>query len=105
MTFHVVDSFDDARLNPDLWGQLLARGETDTIDLTWPVQRAWWESFGHGRLLLVAAEQDGCITAVAPLFTDEGIIYNICPKDCLDLIGDISSPDVLEGLLRTARDA
>ena len=84
----ILDGFDDPRLGgARRWAELLRRGDTDAANLTWEWQRSWWASFGKGRLLLVAAESGGEVTAVAPLFADGGMVFNICPEDRLDFVG------------------
>lgn len=97
----VFDDFDDPAIGPDTWGRLLSEGDTDTINLTWQWQRTWWGAFGRGKLLLVTAERNGKMVALAPLFADEGMVYNLCPEDHLDFVGDISDPDVLDAILDT----
>jgi CelD/BcsL family acetyltransferase involved in cellulose biosynthesis len=66
--------------------------------------QTWWEIFGKGRLLLIVAERNGTPVALAPLYTDEGMIYFVGSggSDYLDFIGEISEPDVLDSLLETA---
>lgn len=99
----VLDGFDDPAIGSELWSQLLREGETDGVNLTWQWQRTWWEAFGHGKLLLIGAELDGRMVALAPLFTDGGMIFNICPENHLDFVGDAGHPGVLEAILNTAR--
>ena len=101
----LLNGFDDPRLGAQRWNKLLRAGDTDAVNLTWEWQRSWWQSFAKGRLLLVAVEVDDEIIAIAPLFTDGGMIYNLCPEDRLDFIGDIGDTDVLIALLETARNA
>ena len=59
---------------------------------------------GHD-LLLIAAEHDGEVVALAPLFSDAGMVYFVGADDAdyLDFIGDTSDPEVLAALLETAR--
>src|SRR5215470_8356690 len=94
----IVDGFDDPAFGPRQWNELLAEGESDTVALKWETQRAWWETLGHGKLMLIAAERNGELLAIAPLFADEGMIFNICPDGVLDFIGNVSDPDVLDAL-------
>ena len=102
----ILSGFDDPSFGREAWERLLHTGETDTVFLTWEWQRVWWEVFGRGELLLVVAERDGEVTALAPLYTDEGMIYFVGSggSDYLDFIGDTSDPDVLDALLETARE-
>ena len=98
----ILDGFDDPRVGPHRWSELLRRGETDSVNLTWEWQRSWWRSFERGQLLLVAAERDGELVAVGPWFADGGMVFNLCPEDALDVVGDVSDPDVLDAMLRAA---
>jgi CelD/BcsL family acetyltransferase involved in cellulose biosynthesis len=100
----VLSGFDDPALGPRVWSELLERGETNAVNLTWHWQRLWWEAFGRGQLLLVAASRGGELVALAPFFADSGMIFNICPEDHLDFVGDVSDPVVLDAILSTARD-
>lgn len=101
----ILKGFDD-KLEPDQWEKLLVSGNTDTVFLTWHWQLAWWESFGRGVLLLIAAERESQIVALAPLFSEAGMIFFIGSggSDYLDFIGDIGDLEVLYSLLKTARD-
>jgi CelD/BcsL family acetyltransferase involved in cellulose biosynthesis len=97
----ILNGFD--AIDPQQWSALLRRGDTDAVNLTWPWQRGWWEAFGRGRLLLVGAEDEGELAALAPLFADGGMIFNVCPEDHLDFVGDVGDPEILDALLETAR--
>lgn len=99
----ILKGFDDNTFGEQQWTKLLQTGDTRTVNLTWQWQRSWWRSFARGRLMLIVAEQDGKPVALAPLFTDGGMVYNICPEDCLDFIGDVSQPEVIDALLKTAK--
>lgn len=99
----LLTGFDDPSFGAEQWTQLLPRGDTDSICLTWAVQRTWWETLGHGKLMLIVAKRDGAVVALAPLFTDGGMIYNLCPEDYVDFAGDIGDPDILDALLNQAR--
>jgi CelD/BcsL family acetyltransferase involved in cellulose biosynthesis len=100
----VLTGFDDPAISPEKWNDLLAKGTTNEIFLTWQWQKVWWDTFGHGKLLLVAAMEDRELKAIAPLFADSGMIYFIGSggSDYLDFIGDISEAEILEELLRAA---
>ena len=106
---YVARSFDDPRCGPERWDAILRRGTTDVIYLTWYWQKAWWETLGRGELLLIVAERDDLPIAMAPLMVIDGMVYFVGTSrggaDCLDFVGDISDPDVLLAILRTARDA
>jgi len=71
--------------------RVLATGESDVVFLTWHWQSAWWKTFGRGELLLIAVERDGEVIALAPLFTEAGMIYFVGSggSDYLNFIGDI----------------
>jgi CelD/BcsL family acetyltransferase involved in cellulose biosynthesis len=104
ITTRVLRGFDDPSFGAAEWERLLERGQTRVVFLTWHWQSAWWKTFRRGQLLLVAAEREGEIVALAPLFTDAGMVYFVGSggSDYLDFIGDISEPEVLEALLREA---
>ena len=72
---HLLDGFDDPGLSRLDWCRLLSSGDTDTVFQTWEWQRAWWDVFGRGKLLLLVAEQDGQAVACAPLFCDGGMVF------------------------------
>lgn len=101
--YHLLSGFEDPKITPTLWNQLLAEGSSDVIFMTWHWQKVWWEVFGRGELLIVLAEKDGSPLAIAPLFTGEGMIYFVGSggSDYLDFIGNIDDA-ILEGLLLTA---
>jgi CelD/BcsL family acetyltransferase involved in cellulose biosynthesis len=101
----ILDGFDDPGFGPTLWAELLAVGDSDVVFLTHEWQRAWWQSFGRGRLLLLVAERDGRGVALAPLFEDSGMIFFVGSggSDYLDFIGDVGDPEVLAALLDAAR--
>src|SRR5262249_34287623 len=71
-------------------------------------QQTWWDAYGRGTLLLAAARQDGRMVALAPMFAEDGMVYFVgsggCGSDYLDFIGDISGPEILDGLLAAVRD-
>jgi CelD/BcsL family acetyltransferase involved in cellulose biosynthesis len=102
-----LDGSDDPRLPGDAWDALLRRGATDEFFLTREWQRAWWETFARGELLLLAAEHGDNIAALAPFFTEAGMVYFVGSggSDYLDFIGDTAVPGVLEALLDHARRA
>ena len=99
--------FNDPSFGQAQWDRLSATGPSDVVFLTWHWQSAWWKSFGRGQLLLIAAEREGEVAALAPLFSEAGMIYFVGSggSDYLDFIGDIGEPDVLDALLVAARGA
>ena len=106
VTTRVLQGFDDPSFGPKEWEQLLACGDSDVVFLTWHLQRAWWESFGSGELMLILAERDGRPIALAPFYTEWQMIFFVASRrsDYLDFIGDISDPEVLDALLQAGRD-
>lgn len=105
ITTRVLRGFDDPSFSPADWERVLATGQSDVVFLTWHWQSAWWESFGRGELLLIVAERDGEVVALAPLFTEAGMIYftGSGGSDYLNFIGDISVPEILDALLVEAK--
>src|SRR5262249_40063002 len=78
------------------------------VYMTWHWQRAWWEAYRTGDLLLITAEKNGEVVALAPFYADQGMIFfgsSQFESDYLDFVGDLSDPEVLDSLLCTARDA
>lgn len=92
--------FTDPTLSPSQWNALVGKSTSDVIFMTWHWQKVWWDVFGRGQLLLVVAEQENELIAVAPLFAEYGMIYLVGSggSDYLDFIGN---PDlvVLEEML------
>jgi len=107
VTITPLETFTDPRLPESAWEALLAQGDTDTVFLTRQWQTAWWEVFGRGKLLLLGAEREGRIVALAPLFSEAGMVFFVGSggSDYLDFIGDTGEPAVLEALLAAARDS
>jgi CelD/BcsL family acetyltransferase involved in cellulose biosynthesis len=104
-TVTVLERFDDPLISPARWTAVLRQGSTDAVFLTWHWQRAWWDTFARGRLLLIAVECEGELRAIAPLFTDEGMIFFVGSggSDYLDFVGDIREPNLLGLVLDAAR--
>lgn len=101
----LLSGFDDPTFGPSEWDCLLRQGDTDVVFLTWHWQRAWWETFGSGELRLILAERDGRPVALAPLYTDDSMVFFVGSgnSDYLDFIGDIGEPEVLDALLGASR--
>jgi CelD/BcsL family acetyltransferase involved in cellulose biosynthesis len=97
----IVSSFDDPLVAPQRWNKLLARGQTDSVNLTWEWQRNWWHTFGRGKLLLMLVERDGQTLCIAPLFAEHGMVFNICPEDQLDFIGNVSGTEVMVEVIQS----
>jgi CelD/BcsL family acetyltransferase involved in cellulose biosynthesis len=102
----LLSGFDDPAITPGAWNDLLHRGSSDVVFMSWHWQKAWWEAFGRGKLLLVAAQQKDELIALAPLFADQGMVYLVGSggSDYLDLIGRVDDVKVLEDMLRLAAD-
>lgn len=101
-TARVLSRFEEC--NPDDWARLLLQGETKSVFLTLPWQLAWWQTFGRGKLLLIAVESAGELVAVAPLFADSGMVFFVGSggSDYLDFLGDTSHPEILLNILKLA---
>jgi CelD/BcsL family acetyltransferase involved in cellulose biosynthesis len=105
ITIRHLAGFHDSRLTRECWNRLVKCGPTDTVFLTWEWQSTWWNCFGRGELLLLAAEQAGRLVALAPFFSDAGMVYFVGSggSDYLDFLGALENPEILEGFLTTAR--
>src|SRR5438552_3754545 len=87
----ILEGFDDPSFGREQWNALVHSGETDVVFLTWEFQRAWWETLaGSGKLLLIAAERDERIVAVAPFYAKsyEIGLLGAGISEWLDFIGD-----------------
>ncbi|GAC1385598.1 MAG: hypothetical protein NVSMB45_14630 [Ginsengibacter sp.] len=105
VTIRKLQGFDDPYFTEEDWMKLLLLNDTHGISLTWKLQRLWWETFGNGELLLLLAEQDDLPVALAPLYANDGMIYNLSPEDRLEFIGNIVDPIILDAILKTARNS
>lgn len=96
-------SFDDPAL-PGIWATLLDLSDTMVVSQTFEWQRLWYETLRRGRLLLLAAERNGTPVAIAPLFTEAGMIFflGVGEADYHDFLGACHDPEVLAVLLRAA---
>jgi CelD/BcsL family acetyltransferase involved in cellulose biosynthesis len=101
----LLSGFDDPSLSSEPWERLLHTGDSDVVFLTRHWQEAWWECFGRGRLLLIAVERKGKLAALAPLFSEAGMVFFVGSggSDYLDFVGDIGDPAVLAAILDIAR--
>ena len=106
LTIQILHDFDDPALGPGRWEALLGKGDTATVFVTRPYQQAWWDVFGRGDLLLTAAEEEGRVVALAPLFAEAGMVFFVGSggSDYLDFIGDIRNPEVLVALLEVVME-
>jgi CelD/BcsL family acetyltransferase involved in cellulose biosynthesis len=107
ISVQVFHRFEQLPLPATEWNQLLREGQTNVVFLTHQWQRAWWDSFGRGELLLTAAFRQGRIVALAPFFYDSGMIYFVGSggSDYLGFVGDVSDLAVLAALLDAARQS
>lgn len=94
-----------AAINQNVWDEVLATAPTRTIFQTMAWQRAWWQTFARGKLLLIAAFEEEQLTAIASLFADQGMVFFVGSggSDYLDFIGDVSRPQILRAILELAR--
>lgn len=104
-TIRQLGGFDELGSAEEAWPQVLRSGPTNVIFLTKEWQATWWECFGRGELHLLAAESDGRIEAIAPMFYDSGMVYFVGSggSDYLDFVGNFSRPEVLASLLLEVR--
>ena len=96
-------SFDDPHL-PSVWARLLEASDTKLMSQSFEWQRVWHETLSRGSLLLLAAERSGTTVAIAPFYTEAGMVYflGLSEADSHDLLGDGHDPDILTALLRDA---
>lgn len=101
ITYRLSGGFDDPLISCDQWNGLLSKASSDVIFMTWQWQKAWWKFFGRGKLLIMVAEQNEKPIAIAPLFSEDGMVYFIGSggSDYLDFIGNVTVDDILENLL------
>jgi len=85
----VLTGFSDPRVGRDAWNAMATRGSPGSVFSTHEWSSAWWSTYGRGRLLLIAAERNDEIIAIAPFFIDERMVYLVGAggSDYLDLIG------------------
>ncbi len=107
ISVQVFNRFEQVPLAAREWNCLLRDGSNNAVFMTYQWQRAWWESFGRGELLLAAALRQGRIVAVAPFFYDSGMIYFVGSggSDYLGFVGDVSDLAVLAALFDAARQS
>ena len=102
----VLEDFEDRRLDSLEWDRILSMGDTNTVFLTAEWQRTWWKVFHPGAPLLIVAEKERQPVALAPMFALGGMAFlaGSGSSDYLDLIGNVDDPEVLDGILQTARE-
>jgi CelD/BcsL family acetyltransferase involved in cellulose biosynthesis len=99
-----LSGFSDALVAGGRWETLRRRSAADVAFLTREWLEPWWETLGHGELLLVAALDDDSVVAVAPFLLDAGEVsfLGAFSADRIDFVGDVSSTEVLDALLGAA---
>ena len=103
ITTPVITSFDDTAVRPESWSSLLDQGDTRTgiLDLAVSATLVAGES-RTGRLLLILRHATARPKAIAPLFVASGMVMNLCPVNTLDMIGDVTDPELLDSILLAA---
>lgn len=98
----LLSGFDDQAV----WHELQPMSPTNTVFQTWHWQKAWWDVFGRGELLLIMVKRDGRPVALAPLFAEGGMVFFVGSggSDYLDFLGNTSDSAVLDLILETARE-
>ncbi len=105
ISIQTINSFDDTAVRPELWARLIDRSDTRAGILTWQSQRRWWQQNQRlGKLMLVVASRDRETKAIAPLFVASGMAMNLCPGSALDLVGDVTDPDLLDAIILAVAD-
>jgi CelD/BcsL family acetyltransferase involved in cellulose biosynthesis len=96
---------DFSAIDERSWNHLVMNSPGATLFQTLAWQRAWWETFGRGQLLVLAAYQGGRLSAIAPLFAEGGMVFFVGSggSDYLDFLGDRLPAEVLSAMLDTAR--
>ncbi|HEX3148117.1 MAG TPA: GNAT family N-acetyltransferase [Gemmataceae bacterium] len=105
VTATVLSGFDDPVASSAVWERVATASPSSTVFQTWHWQRAWWDTFGRGKLLLIQAARADRPVALAPLFADGGMVFFVGSggSDYLDFVGDTSDADMLDAILETAR--
>jgi CelD/BcsL family acetyltransferase involved in cellulose biosynthesis len=98
-------SFDEPGL-PELWARLLAASPVRPITQTFAFQKTWRETYDVPQLLLLAAERDGEMVAIAPWFATGGMVFflGVGEADYHDILGAGHDPDVVTALVAAAAE-
>ena len=75
MVIREFSDFDDPELGDESWKALNSRDQTNTVFLTKWYQKAWWKTFGRGKLILLGLYRGTEWVGLAPLFTDSGMVF------------------------------
>ena len=106
MTVQLLDRWDD--LDGAVWDALAARSRTGSLFQSWAWHRAWWDAFGEGRRLALAAVFDGAaLRGVAPWQVDQDGCLGLVgdgQADYLDLLVEPADAATLQALQRSAAD-
>jgi CelD/BcsL family acetyltransferase involved in cellulose biosynthesis len=99
----LLEGFDDPTFGPEGWERLLDASGPEFGWLTWLWQRTWWQARPDGKLLLIVAERDGEIRALAPFCASEGLVSFVGTGavDYVDFLGD-AQDGALDALLQAA---
>jgi CelD/BcsL family acetyltransferase involved in cellulose biosynthesis len=100
---YVIESFDDPAVGPERWDALLASSSADLVSLSRQWQRSWWEASPFDELLLVVAERDGDVCALAPFYVAHGLVsfVGLGSAPYVELLGE-TTDDVVDAVLETA---
>jgi len=90
----------------DAWRRLLSRSDTRPISQTLEFLEVWTASYGVDQLLLLGAERDGELVAIAPWFCTGGMVFflGVGEADYHDLVGDGHDPNVVTALVASAAE-
>jgi CelD/BcsL family acetyltransferase involved in cellulose biosynthesis len=100
----VLASFDHPAIGGDAWERWVEASSTRSVFQTRDWNRAWWDSFGRGELMLITGACGGEAVAMAPLFAEVGMGFFVASggSDYLDFLGDVSPPGLLSDILAAA---
>jgi CelD/BcsL family acetyltransferase involved in cellulose biosynthesis len=102
----LLAGFDDPSFGRDDWNRLVLASPTPSPYLTWEFQRAWQDAgMIDGETLLVAAEREDKVVAVAPLHVVSGEVSfsgSCFEYERMDFLGAADDLDVLTALIDAA---
>lgn len=64
-------------LGADAWSDLAARSHDASVFQSWDWLSAWWESFGVGEPLILAAREHGKLVGAAAFYVDPGRVVRL----------------------------
>jgi CelD/BcsL family acetyltransferase involved in cellulose biosynthesis len=105
-SIRLLDGFHNPAASSERWDALAHQFNPGSVFATSAWLSSWWQAFGRGQLLLVAAERNGRTEAIAPLFADGGMIFPVGSggSDELNVVGHVSDADLLARMLQAAMD-